>query len=141
MIVDNLGLTDDQRKSVKEIVTAIEAYVNGQINESVVRRAFRSRTQQDGETFDDFLVSLRELAKTCNFCDDACTQKNVRDQIIAGLTDGEAVEDLLKEKNSLSRYCSHQMPGARSSQTPESRVSQNPIRNLYTRCAIATARG
>ena len=99
MIVDNLGLTDDQRKSVKEIVTAIEAYVNGQINESVVRRAFRSRTQQDGETFDDFLVSLRELAKTCNFCDDACTQKNVRDQIIAGLTDGEAVEDLLKEKN------------------------------------------
>ena len=98
-IVDNLGLTDDQRKSVKEIVTAIEAYVNGQINESVERRAFRSRTQQEGETFDDFLVSLRELAKTCNFCDDACTQKNIRDQIIAGLTDGEAVEDLLKEKN------------------------------------------
>ena len=98
-IVDNLGLTDDQRKSVKEIVTAIEAYVNGQINESVERRAFRSRMQQEGETFDDFLVSLRELAKTCNFCDDACTQKNIRDQIIAGLTDGEAVEDLLKEKN------------------------------------------
>ena len=94
-IVDNLGLTDEQRKSVKEIVTAIDTYVK----ESMERHAFRSRVQQEGETFDDFLLSLRELAKTCNFCDDACTQKNIRDHIIAGLTDGEAVEDLLKEKN------------------------------------------
>ena len=93
-IVENVGLTGDQRKS-----TAIEAYVNGQINESVERRAFRSRVQQEGETFDDFLVSLRELAKTCNFCNDECAQKNIRDQIIAGLADGDAVEDQLKEKN------------------------------------------
>ena len=98
-VVENLGLTDAQCKSTKEMITAIEAYVNGQINESVERRTFRSRVQQEGETFDDFLVSLRELAKTCAFCNDACTQKNIRDQIIAGLADGEAVETLLKEKN------------------------------------------
>ena len=98
-IVENLGLTDAQRKSAKEIITAIEAYVNGQINESVERRAFRSRVQQEGEMFDDFVVSLRELAKTCKFCNDDCTQKNIRDQIIAGLANGEAMEDLLKEKN------------------------------------------
>ena len=56
-IVENLGLTDARRKNVKEIITTIEAYVNGQ------RRAFRSRVQQEGEMFDDFVVSLRELAK------------------------------------------------------------------------------
>ena len=39
-IVENLGLTDAQRKNAKEIITAIEAYVNGQINESVEQRAF-----------------------------------------------------------------------------------------------------
>ena len=55
--------------------------------------------QQEGDTFDDFPVSLRELAKTCNFCDDACTQKNIRDQITSGLADVETVEDLLKETN------------------------------------------
>ena len=98
-VVENLGLTDAQRKSTKEMITAIEAYINGQINESMERRAFRSRVQQEGETFDDFLVSLRELAKTCAFCNDDCIQKNIRDQIIAGLADGEAVETLLKEKN------------------------------------------
>ena len=34
-IVENLGLTDEQRKSAKVVINAIEAYVDGQINESV----------------------------------------------------------------------------------------------------------
>ena len=67
-IVDNLGLTDTQKGNAKQIVTAIQRYV-GQINESVERRNFH-RCVQQAEAFDDFLVSLRELAKTCNFCSD-----------------------------------------------------------------------
>ena len=99
-IVDNLGLTDEQRRKAMAIITAIERYVQGQINESVERRNFRKRVQQEGETFDDF-VSLHELAKTCSFCSEECTQKNIQDQIIAGLMDGDIVEDLLKERTSL----------------------------------------
>ena len=72
-IVDNLGLTTEQLQKTTEIIAAIERYVQGQINESVERRNFRRRVQQEGETFDDFLVSLRELAKTCSFCSDQCT--------------------------------------------------------------------
>ena len=98
-IIDNLGLTAAQRGKVEDIVVAMEHYVNGQINESVERRTFRRRIQQPGESFDDFLVSLRELAKTCNFCDDRCTQKNIRDQIINGYIEGDTVEDLLAEKD------------------------------------------
>ena len=64
------------------------------------RRNLRRRTQQQGESFDDYLVSLRELAKTCNFCSDACTQRGIRDRrIIEGLLDGQIVEDLLREKD------------------------------------------
>lgn len=69
------------------------------MNESVERRNFRQRSQQPGESFDDFVLSLRELAKTCNFCSDECLQKNIRDQIIGGLLDGDAVEILLREKD------------------------------------------
>jgi len=98
-IVDNLGLTDAQRTSVDQTITAIEAYVQEQINETVERHNFRQRVQQEGETFDDFLVSLRELAKTCNFHNKDCTHKNLHDQIIAGLVDGDAIEELLKAKN------------------------------------------
>ena len=53
-IVDNLGLTDAHRASVDHIIAAIEAYVQGQINETVERRNFRRRAQQEGETFDVF---------------------------------------------------------------------------------------
>ena len=98
-IVDNLGLTPGQRADAQEIIQAISAYVAGQLNESVERRNFRRRCQQQGEAFDDFLVSLRELAKTCGFCSDECTQKSIRDQIIEGLVDGDTVESLLRQKN------------------------------------------
>ena len=98
-IVENLGLTADQKKDAGEIVKALQHYVTGQVNESVERRNFRRRSQQPGESFDDFLVSLRELVKTCKYCSEECSQKHIRDQVIEGLLDGDAVEDLLKEKD------------------------------------------
>ena len=96
-IVQNLGLTEEQRGSVDETIRAIKRYVDGHTNETVERRNFRQRAQHPGEPFDDFLVSLRDLVKTCNFCSDACTQKSLRDQIIEGLLDGDTVEALLQE--------------------------------------------
>ena len=106
-IVDNLGLSTEDLKNVTSIISAIKKYVAGHINESVERRNFRRRTQQPGESFDDYLVSLRELVKTCNFCNDACTQKSIHDQIIEGLLDGDTVEHLLQEKDfSLDRAIS-----------------------------------
>ena len=96
-IVQNLGLTEEQRGSVEETIIAIKRYVDGHINETVERRNFRQRAQHPGEPFDDFLVSLRDLVKTCNFCSDACIQKSLRDQIIEGLLDGDTVESLLQE--------------------------------------------
>ena len=95
-IVENLGLTPEQRSSITAIVSA---NVDGQVNESVERRNFRRRVQQPGESFDDFLVSLRELAKTCKFCSDECVHKSIRDQIIEGVSDGNTEEELLKEKD------------------------------------------
>ena len=44
-------------------------------------------------------MSLRELAKICNFCNNECLQKAIRDQIIEGLSDGETVQDLLQTKD------------------------------------------
>ena len=97
--MDNLGLTDAQKKDQAQIIAALKRHVEGRINETIERHNLRQRTQQVGESFDDFLVSLCELAKTCNFCDNNCLQKALRDQIIEGLKDGETIQELLQEKD------------------------------------------
>jgi len=41
-IVNNLGLSDEQRNDVNAIIQAIKYHIDGQINESVERRNLRS---------------------------------------------------------------------------------------------------
>ena len=95
-IVDNLGLTKAERA---QIIAGLKRYVRGRINETVERRNFRQRKQASGEAFDDYLISLRELAKTCNFCDDKCLQNSLRDQLVEGIIDPDTFQDLLKEQD------------------------------------------
>ena len=93
--MDNLA----QKRDQEEVIAALKAYVKGRVKESVERRILRRRTQHPRESFDDFLVSLRELAKMCNFCSNECLQKAIRDQIIEGLCDGESIQELLQVKD------------------------------------------
>ena len=98
-VVENLGLSNAQKKNQAQIIAALKQHVEGRINETIERRNLRQRKQLQGESFDDFLVSLRELAKTCNFCNNECLQKALRDQIIEGLLDGEIIQELLQVKD------------------------------------------
>ena len=84
-IVRNLGLTEEENRNVESIIRMIKCYVDDLVNETVERRNFHKHMQQTCESFDDYLVSLCELVKTCNFCSDACTNKNICDQMIEGL--------------------------------------------------------
>ena len=97
-ILRNLGLTAEQLADAAVIVEQLKKYARGQLNESVERRNFRKRMQQSGESVGDYIVELRDLVKTCNFCDDKCVEKVLRDQLIEGLMDNNTVEDLLKIK-------------------------------------------
>jgi hypothetical protein len=49
MVVENLGLTAEQRARVQDIVVAMQQYVDGHLNEPVERRNFRRRRQQPGD--------------------------------------------------------------------------------------------
>ena len=125
-IVNNLGLTTEEFKSVASIISAIKNYVAGHINESVERRNFRRRSQQIGESFDDYLVSLRELVKTCNFCNDTCVQKSLRDQIIEGILDGDTVERLLQEKDLSLDKAIHMCQGQEAAKKQRAAIQQGP---------------
>ena len=125
-IVNNLGLTTEEFKSVASIISTIKKYVAGHINESVERRNFRRRTQQIGESFDDCLVSLRELVKTCNFCNDACIQKSICDQIIEGLLDGDTVKHLLQEKDLSLDKTIRMCQGQEAAKKQQAAIQQGP---------------
>jgi len=86
-------------KDPAEIIVTLQRYVDGHINETVERRNLCHCVQQLGESFDDFLIVLRELAKTCKFCSDVCMQKGFRDQIIDCLSDRNTIEELLQMSN------------------------------------------
>ena len=94
-IVNNLSLTPEQKSDVNAIIAAIMRHIDDHINESMERHKLCRRIQQPGESFDDYLVSLRELARTCNFCSEECTAKNIRDQIIEDVNDGDTVSRII----------------------------------------------
>ena len=50
------------------IIEVKRACIYDHLNETVEHRNFRSQKQQTGETFDNYLILLRDLAKTCRFC-------------------------------------------------------------------------
>ena len=84
-IVQILGLTDEERKNVTVITEALQSYLDGHLNKTVKRRNFHLCKQQPRESFDNFFISLRELAKTCSFCSEICMEKNIQDQMIEGV--------------------------------------------------------
>lgn len=55
--------------------------------------------QHEGESFDNLLVALHELAKTYNFCSSEYMHRALHDQIIEGLQDGEVVQELLQMRD------------------------------------------
>ena len=48
--------------------------------------------------FDDFLTSLKELAKTCDFCE-GCQYSLLRDRIVTGIRNADVVKKLLAIKS------------------------------------------
>ena len=74
-VVHNLRLNKAQIKKLPAIIETMQRYVDGHINEIMKHHKFHRWTQQQGETFDIYLIRSRELAKTCKFCSKACMQK------------------------------------------------------------------
>ena len=98
-IFRNLGLSEDDSKDVNKVLAALENFAMGSVNESVERLNFNRRVQQMGESIDEFIVGLRDLAVTCNFCNDECMNKQIRDRLIVGVRSHDIKADLLKKKD------------------------------------------
>jgi len=88
--------TDDDSRTVAQIIAAFDSYTKGEINITYERYNFNKCDQAEGESFDDFYAKLRVLVKTCDF--DTMLDSLLRDRIVLGIRDSDTRQDLLKER-------------------------------------------
>ena len=85
------------RKSVSKALELMELCIVGELNETYERYCLNSRSQQPDESVDDFITDLRNLAKTCGFCD-CMNDSLIRDRIVMGIRGKDTRKKLLSMK-------------------------------------------
>lgn len=96
-IFDTLPLTPIQKTQYDEVLKAFEDFCLPQKNTIYERYVFRNRMQNDGESFDSYLIELKRLIKTCEYA--AVENEMLRDQIVMGVWDKRLKTKLLETKN------------------------------------------
>ncbi|KAG7174299.1 hypothetical protein Hamer_G003234 [Homarus americanus] len=92
------GLAVADGAHLKTTLDATEAHLRRQRNVIVDRRDFYSRVQVAGESFEDFLCSIKEIAAFCDFCD-VCMDNRIRDRVVVGTRDEKTLKRMLKVKD------------------------------------------
>ncbi|XP_057378537.1 uncharacterized protein K02A2.6-like [Daphnia carinata] len=89
--------TEGDSKKIEPVLNKFDGYFEPRRSEVFERFKFLRRHQQQGESFDTWLVDLRALIKNCNYGD--ASSAILRDQIVLGVADGKVREKLLFEKD------------------------------------------
>ena len=135
------GLDVDINSSdTKTILDSMERHLRGQRNIILDRREFYRRQQDGGESFDDYLVALREIAQFCDFCSH-CSDLQLRDRIVTGIRDEETLRALLSE-NDLTLQTTISICRARENAEQNSTAISSRIQpvSAYRRNRTASAR-
>ena len=91
-VIDNFPIPTSSRLDVKIILQHLKIYARGQVNDTVKHHNLSKRRQQAGERFEDFLTSIRDLSKTCTFCE-PCTELILRDKLLLAVLTLNSVEN------------------------------------------------
>ena len=89
-------IPDAGTKNFEQSLEALDEKFAPQMNESCERYVFRSMSQGDSETIDQFITRLCQQAKNCGFADKL--DENVRDQVIHGCNNTRLRVKLLEKK-------------------------------------------
>lgn len=98
-VILSLKLSEENLVNYAKVVEAIEKYVNPKYNEVFERYKFNERTQESGESFENFYTCLRQLISTCNYgtkSTESLEDQLLRDRIVQGIQDKGLQESLLR---------------------------------------------
>ena len=87
----------ESSKVLDSVVQKFEEYCIGQTNETFERYLFNSRSHKEDESTNHYVLALRTLAKSCNFCQ--CLHDSLlRDRIVFGVKEPALRKKLLQER-------------------------------------------
>ena len=81
------------------ILTKMEEFCVGAVNEIYERYIIISRAQESGDSFDTYLSSVRTVAKTCNY--GALNDDLIRDRIVIGIKSDSIRKTCFTEASSI----------------------------------------
>lgn len=93
-IFNGLKFSDgEDRNNMADVIKKFDQHFLGQTQEFFERFQFNRRNQESGESIDEYVSVLRNMAKTCEFCD--CMRELLMDRILLGILDDKTREELL----------------------------------------------
>lgn len=85
---------DNEVDDVNSILKKIEGYLREQKNVTIDRVKFEERQQLEGESFDAFLIALKQLSGEAELCN-GCLDQRLTTRIISGIRDAATRRRLL----------------------------------------------
>ncbi|XP_061708115.1 uncharacterized protein LOC133527732 [Cydia pomonella] len=92
----DFGLSEIEKKSHNKIFAKMEEAIFQKTNVIFSRYLFNIKNQNE-ESFDEYLLALKKLAKRCNYKE--FEEEILRDRIVVGIKDGEVIKELLKKQD------------------------------------------
>lgn len=111
-------LTEEQSKSYDAVVKSFADFCQPKKNEVYESFIFHNRKQKEQEPFNNFLMDLKKLVRTCGFDN---PDRMVRDRIVMGVQD-ERLQKRLLEKDALTLVQAIDM--ARTSEATEKHLKE-----------------
>lgn len=98
---------DSETVKLSELEEKFEQYCKPRANIVYERFCFRNLAQKEGQSFDSYLTELKNAASKCSYGDQE--ESMVRDQIIYGVKDSDAKQNLLRiedvDLKKAAEYC------------------------------------
>ena len=85
-------------KKIEPVLAKFSQYCQPRKNVPFERYRFNRRTQEPGETYDQYCTALRKLAAACDF-ETITPGEILRDRLVFGIRDSKVRERLLRETN------------------------------------------
>ena len=94
-IFNGLKFSDgEDSNNMADVVKKFDQHFLGKTQEFFERFQFNRRNQKSGDSIDEYMSVLRNMAKTCGFCD-CMRELLIMDRILLGILDDKTREELL----------------------------------------------